>query len=190
MNKILFTLIALFFSVAVFTSCSTKDDTTIDEEWKALNDKQVREAAATTSGYVARASISNNGYVYWKSFKFIPEIKTSSSPKITQEGTPYITDSVVVRYEGWYFLKDGTKHLFDTSEGEKNLPMRTRINSGLIDGFSTMLQYMRKGDQVQVCIPYQLAYGTGGTQGIPGYTTLWFNINLVDIIPDNPTEFK
>ena len=50
----------------------------------------------------------------------------------------------------------------------------------LIMGFSTALQYMHKGDTWRVIIPYQLGYGAAVKDDIPAYSTLIFEIHLVD----------
>ncbi len=54
-------------------------------------------------------------------------------------------------------------------------------------GWSTALMKgfggMKAGDQWKLYIPYPLAYGKDGTEGIPGYSTLIFDVNLVDIFP-------
>ena len=42
---------------------------------------------------------------------------------------------------------------------------------------------MKAGDQWKLYIPYPLAYGKDGTEGILGYSTLIFDVNLVDIFP-------
>jgi FKBP-type peptidyl-prolyl cis-trans isomerase len=171
------------------------DDNTsdIDEEWKAYNEQQVADVSKNTD-YQPRKSQSDNGSIYFKYIDFFAETATKST-KITDDGTPYFTDSVAIRYEGSFLLKDGTKYTFDTTEGDNNgRILRSRV-SGFVDGFATMLQHMHKGDQVEVVIPYLLGYGTygnysGSVQTIPGYTTLRFKIYLLDIIPDNPDEFK
>ena len=50
----------------------------------------------------------------------------------------------------------------------------------VVDGFSTALQHMRKGDKWRVYIPYELGYGTSDASTIPGYSTLIFDITMVD----------
>jgi len=188
MNYKLFALIALLCSVA-FISCSTDDNYKIDEEWKAYNEQIVIDIAKN-SEYSQRASLSGNGYVYWKSVDdFVPDEKSGLSTKITEDGRPYITDSVTVRYTGWYLLADGTKYTFDTTEGDYNGVPRSFPVSGVVDGWSTMLQYMKVGDQVEVCIPYRLGYGAVAQTYIPAYTTLWFRMKLLDIIPSNKGEW-
>lgn len=190
MNYKLFTLIALLCSVA-FISCSTDDDDPykIDEVWKSYNEKIVMDVAAN-SEYSQRASLSGNGYVYWKYVDdFVPDTKSGPSTKITEDGRPYFSDSVSVRYTGWYLLEDGTKYTFDTTEGDYNGIPRSFAVGGVVDGWSTMLQYMKVGDQVEVCIPQRLGYGATAQTGIPAYTTLWFRMKLLDIIPSNKGEW-
>lgn len=187
MNYKLFAFLVVLCSV-FFISCASDDSTNgIDEEWRSYNETIVIETGAKTEEYKSLASLSGNGSVYWKSITdFIPQEK---STKVTQEGTPYFTDSVVVRYTGWYLLKDGTKYTFDTTEGSYNGVPQTFVVGSLVDGFSTMLQHMRTGDQVEVCIPQRLGYGSSAQSAIPAYTTLWFRIKLVKIIPNNPKEW-
>ena len=52
--------------------------------------------------------------------------------------------------------------------------------NSLIDGFATALQQMRRGDRWMVYRPYQLGYGASGSGEIPGYSTLIFDLRLVD----------
>lgn len=196
MNKKILAFAVLFCAIISFTSCVDDDDeNTVSDEWKTYNDKLVREASATGSGYTSRTSMSGNGSVYWKTANdFIPDTKSGLSTKITEEGTPYSSDSISMRYEGWFYLLDGTKYTFDSTEDRNGTPYKARVYKQ-IDGVATMLQYMKVGDQVEVCIPYMLGYGTTGmysgtTLVIPGYTTLWFRIKLLDIYPDNPDEWK
>lgn len=207
MNKKILALVVLFASLVFLgISCSKGDEDEVDEDWKAYNEELFRKVVADRS-YKARSSLSGNGAVYWKNTDFFDKKdgKDVRTPKITESGNPYTTDSIVVRYEGWFFLQDSTKIVFDSTEDEANAQagrgMRiTAMNadgtiSGVVDGWITMLTNMRVGDAVEVCIPQQLGYGamgkytSAGIQTIPGYTTLWFNIKLLKIIPDNPGEF-
>lgn len=205
MNKKLFALIAIFCSLAFFISCSTdNDNTVIDEEWKAYNEKQI--ADIDKSVYQSRESESKNGTIYFKYIDFIAET-TPKSTKITERGTPEFTDSVVVRYEARYYLKDDTPYIFKSTENDFNMTTGKgfRLNAAppynsqgsyafdgmdVTDGIATMLQHMHVDDEVEVCIPYQLGYGTRGAYyyigesqySIPGYTTLWYKIKLLKII--------
>lgn len=203
MNKKLFAIIAFFcFTALSFIACSDDDEVEIDQEWVALNDKQVTDVAAN-SDFTAIKSYSENGSVYYRKIDFLEETptptqKSSLTPKISPDGKPYFTDSIAIRYEGRFYLKDGTPHIFDSTEGENGNARiyRTRVNK-FIDGFSTMLQQMKLSDgmdEVEVCIPYKLGYNataqySNNVMTIPAYTTLWFKIKLIAIYPDNPGEF-
>ncbi len=189
MNRRILILAVLFGVLISFGSCvNDDDDSTVSQEWKTYNEQQVRNASS--SGYTARPSQSGNGSVYWKSITdFVP----GDEPSIDR--FPIFTDSVSVRYEGWFFRLDDTKYTFDSTEGDKNgMVLRTRVNGGLIDGFATMLQNMKIDEQAEVCIPYLLGYGTigsysSGVQIIPGYTTLWFKIKLLNIYDEKKKEW-
>jgi peptidylprolyl isomerase/FKBP-type peptidyl-prolyl cis-trans isomerase FklB len=56
------------------------------------------------------------------------------------------------------------------------------VGNELIDGFSTALQHMEVGDKWEVWIPWQLGYGAIGQREIKAYSTLVFEIELVDIV--------
>lgn len=214
MNKNLFALAALLLcSFSLFmSSCSDDDDNSIDEEWKAYNEKIVSETASNPE-YKSRVSFTGNGSVYWKNTDFFDledekNNKLTPTPKITASGTPYVTDSVIVRYEGWFYLKDGTKYIFDSTEGDNNqqsgkllsLNNLSQITGGVNDrigviGWLDVLLQMHEGNAVEVCIPYQLGFGeigllnTSYQQVVPGYTTLWYRIKLLKIMADNEGEF-
>ena len=67
------------------------------------------------------------------------------------------------------------------SELDKDVTKPTEMKvSSFVAGFSTALQHMHKGDRWRVTIPYQLAYGTTDKTTIPAYSTLIFEIELVD----------
>ncbi|MDL2223706.1 FKBP-type peptidyl-prolyl cis-trans isomerase [Bacteroidales bacterium OttesenSCG-928-M06] len=61
-----------------------------------------------------------------------------------------------------------------------------RVN-GMVPGFSIALQNMVVGDKWRVCIPYHLGYKTTGSSSstgkviVPGYSTLFFEIELLEI---------
>jgi len=108
--------------------------------------------------------------------------------EIIQEGQglrPSATDRVLVHYEGSYI--DGT--VFDSSiqYGE---PVEFYVN-GVIEGWSEGIQLMNAGSQYIFYIPYALGYGEAGYQNpwtgetlIPGFSTLIFIVELLEIIPD------
>lgn len=191
MNKNFLVLAVLFSAIISFASCLNNDDEDkgVSEEWIAYNNKQERDAAS--AGYIERESVSRNGSIYWKYVdNFVDE--TLAGTITDKDRKPIFTDSVSLRCEGWFYYLDGTKKTF--LEDDNAILLKRRINSGifpLTDGTITMLQNMIIDEQVEVCIPYMLGYGTAGrysnnVQVIPGYTTLWFRIKLMNIYDDDP----
>ena len=81
---------------------------------------------------------------------------------------------VTVHYTGWTI--NGKK--FDSSRG--GVPVAFRLNE-LIPGWSIALQRMCVGDKWEVYIPSEMAYGKFSQPGIPGGSTLIFEIELCGI---------
>jgi FKBP-type peptidyl-prolyl cis-trans isomerase len=84
---------------------------------------------------------------------------------------------VKVHYEG--FLIDGKK--FDSSI-DRGQPTEFTLNR-VIKGWTEGLQLMPVGSKFTFYIPYNLAYGTQGAGNvIPPYSTLIFEVELLDIV--------
>lgn len=99
--------------------------------------------------------------------------------KILKQGegkSPQATDKVVVNYRGK--LIDGKE--FDSSyrRGES---ANFQVDQ-VIKGWTEALQMMKTGDQWQLVIPADLAYGAQGMQGsIPPHSTLIFDVELLSV---------
>ncbi|CAD2222614.1 FKBP-type peptidyl-prolyl cis-trans isomerase FklB [Angomonas deanei] len=53
----------------------------------------------------------------------------------------------------------------------------------VIKGWTEALQLMTEGEQWEVYLPHELAYGARGAGGvIPGYATLVFKIHLLEVL--------
>jgi FKBP-type peptidyl-prolyl cis-trans isomerase FklB len=90
---------------------------------------------------------------------------------------PAATNLVTVSYQG--ALINGK--VFDATE--PGLPAQFTVNK-LIPGWTEALQLMREGDQWQLVIPANLAYGTHGAGGaIPPDQTLVFDLTLISVSP-------
>jgi FKBP-type peptidyl-prolyl cis-trans isomerase FklB len=50
----------------------------------------------------------------------------------------------------------------------------------VVSGFTTALLNMHPGDYWRVTIPYQLGYGATASGSVPAYSTLIFEIKLVE----------
>ncbi|MBO7239793.1 MAG: FKBP-type peptidyl-prolyl cis-trans isomerase [Bacteroidaceae bacterium] len=183
--KILLSLMVL--ALLGLTSCDESSDAGEFDNWQARN-VQFVDSIAT----VARA----NTYGDWKIFLadgLNPEKEWSNEYyvycQVIEEGNgtthPLFNDSVVINYSGRLIpsatYPDG--YLFDKSySGELNpsfnVPATLKL-SETVTGFCTAIQNMTDGDIWKIYIPYMLGYGVNGTSGIPAYSTLIFDINLV-----------
>lgn len=103
---------------------------------------------------------------------------------------PQMGDIAFIRYSGR--LEDGT--VFDQSEGggwpipdimPDGAPMGLQ-EGALIDGFLEAILQMQKGGTYEVFIPAELAYGAEQREGspIPPNSDLYFNVTLVDFLPE------
>ena len=99
--------------------------------------------------------------------------------KIVKEGNgihPSANDKVTVHYTGR--LIDGT--VFDSSV-ERGMPATFGVTQ-VIPGWVEALQMMREGDEWQLYIPSELAYGPNGAGGVIGPdATLIFDVQLIKV---------
>lgn len=188
----LFPLFLLGFFMFATTAClnNDKNEVEIDEEWKTLNETRFAKTASDNS-FDGLSSQSGNGKVYWQTSTVITDTDAGkeNTVRITVEGKPEFTDTVIIRYEGWFFDKNGEKVIFDSTE---NPSLRSKIAysygaasspdpnynkvtfainpttsgtasnnyvGGIIEGCSILLQDMFTGDERVVCIPHELGYG-------------------------------
>lgn len=105
---------------------------------------------------------------------------------------PTIEDVIFVRYTGR--LEDGT--VFDQStDGEWPIPGILPEGAALplgqmIPGFQEAVVQMQKGGTYEVFIPAELGYGDDVQPGspIPPGADLYFNIQLVDFMPEEEAQ--
>ena len=88
---------------------------------------------------------------------------------------PANTDIALVSYTGK--LTDGT--VFDKSQQPTPMPV-----AAVVPGFSEGLKLMNKGAKYRFWIPPQLGYGAQANGPIPANSTLVFDVELVDFLPE------
>lgn len=183
-------LLLLFTAVG----CSEDDNTTEEyPDWQATNATYWNNLYSTTQQRIS------NGDASWKiikSYSIEDSLSTSVNTDYiivnvlnsgTGSGCPLYTDSVRVRYTGRLLpstsYSDG--YVFDTTNpdglDDSQAGVADFMVGGLIDGFTTALQYMHIGDKWEVYIPWTLGYGTtqSSSSSIPAYSVLRFTISLV-----------
>ncbi|MDX9729375.1 MAG: FKBP-type peptidyl-prolyl cis-trans isomerase [Bacteroidales bacterium] len=120
--------------------------------------------------------------------KFLAENKKRDGVQETASGLQYevitmgtgdkptAVDMVKVHYTGT--LLDGTK--FDSSL-DRGEPAQFGVNQ-VIQGWQEGIQLMPVGSKFKFYIPYELAYGEQGTGPIPPFSTLTFDVELLEIV--------
>ncbi len=88
---------------------------------------------------------------------------------------PTDTDVALVSYEGK--LLNGTT--FDKSQQPTPFPV-----AGVVPGFSEVLKLMPKGAKYRVWMKPSLGYGDKATGAIPANSTLVFDVELLDFLPE------
>ena len=84
--------------------------------------------------------------------------------------------TVTVHYVGMFV--EGTE--FDNSY-KRNRPLTFKLGENLvIDGWEEGIATMKKGEKARLIVPSNLAYGPEGTKGIPPFSTLVFDIEMID----------
>ena len=93
--------------------------------------------------------------------------------------SPAATDTVKVNYRGTFV--DGKE--FDSSYS-RNQPAEFPLN-GVIRCWTEGVQKMKPGGKARLICPSDIAYGDQGRPGIPGGSTLIFEIELLSVSPAN-----
>jgi len=183
-------LCAAFFTLhsSLFTSCS-EDDATEDEyaDWQLRNEVFFASLSDSLSANPAQwqrilnYSLSGDADHDAASYIYVKKLEQGTGTE-----SPCYTDSVRLSYQGRLIptttYPEG--HIFDsTLYGSYSLATTAtakQVVSGVVDGFATAVQHMHCGDRWRVYIPYQLGYGKTEQNSIPAYSTLIFDITLVD----------
>ena len=147
----------------------------IEQAMQKMQENMIKKAQE-----VAEANLKT-GDEYLAKNKTKQGVKTTESGlqyEIVTEGTgavPTDTDVVKVHYTGT--LINGEK--FDSSR-DRNEPAEFPVR-GVIPGWTEALKLMKVGTRAKLTIPARLAYGPQSRPGIPGNSTLLFDVELLEI---------
>jgi len=174
----------------LFTACS-KEETEAGEfdNWQQRNEIFFASLAdslnANPTQWQRILSYSQSAATNHDTDKYIyvKKIETGNGDE-----SPAYTDSVRIIYQGRLipsatfpqgYVFDGT--VFGQFSTATSSTAKMLVSS-LIDGFSTALQYMHRGDRWRVYIPSTLGYGDSDNSSgsIPGHSTLIFDLQLID----------
>ncbi len=103
---------------------------------------------------------------------------TPPVPDTTNLPKPAEGDTVILTYKG-YLLAD-TSVVIDQQDADD--PLRyVYLKDNVIEGWEEGIGLTHKGVTAQLVIPSKLAYGAKPTGIIPPYSTLIFDIHIIDI---------
>ena len=103
--------------------------------------------------------------------------------KVIRQGTgpiPVDGDNVTTHYTGTFI--DGK--IFDSSV-QRGTPATFGVNQ-VIKGWTEALKLMPEGSKWELYIPFDLAYGESGRSSIPPYSTLIFELDLLQVDQKTP----
>ena len=170
------------FTFLPLLSCSESEDEVTNEyaNWQTRNEAYIADIAKKcqrvkvfTKDQQAEGPVSD--YVYYE---------------VLEQGeggeSPYYSDTVRISYRGRLIPTTSYPEgfVFDqTYTGQfswQTTGVSTSLTTGFVDGFTTILQHMHRGDRWRVYIPYQLGYNTTKKDNIPAYSTLIYDLALID----------
>lgn len=200
LRYILFAFVAVL-SAGSLVACSESDGEE-DEyaNWQERNDDYWNTLYASAQQRIAAGDTSWRIYPLWAltdstATHAIDHIVVQVLESGSGTESPIATDTVVIHYSGrlipttehpdGYNFEKSWSGSFSSSTA---LPVKFAANSG-IEGFSTALQLMHRGDHWIVYIPYEAAYGSSASSSstFPAYSNLIFDIRLVDFF--HPGEY-
>lgn len=127
-------------------------------------------------------------YIYCK--KLVAADKTAERPLYTGSVTAYYYGTLINgesfdgNFTGYGALDQSIPLPPEKVPNDFESPSDFEVSGNIISGWTTVLQYMRKGERWMIYIPWASAYGSDGSSsgGIPGYSTLTFDIQLTDVV--------
>lgn len=205
-----FCLGGMMLSAGLFTSCTENDDTVEEyANWQSKNEtywdnlytttQQKIKGGDTSWKIILNYTFQNQKQTTGSALTYRPENYIIAHVEQAGTGTtsPLYSDSVSMHYmgrlipsttytSGLIFDKSWSSNQFNTATSR---PVHSYIGltydaegkpTSLVDGFTTALMSMHRGDHWTVYIPYQLGYGEKSSGVVPAYSTLIFDLRLND----------
>lgn len=206
----IFCLGGMMLSAGLFTSCTENDDTVEEyANWQSKNGtywdnlytttQQKIKGGDTSWKIILNYTFQNQKQTTGSALTYRPENYIIAHVEQAGTGTtsPLYSDSVSMHYmgrlipsttytSGLIFDKSWSSNQFNAATSR---PVHSYIGltydaegkpTSLVDGFTTALMSMHRGDHWTVYIPYQLGYGEKNSGVVPAYSTLIFDLRLND----------
>lgn len=193
----------------LLVSCSESEENASADEyknWQARNDSYFASVGSNARSEIARAKAAYaseweqncdwRAYLSYARSAAAQNNTTTDSIFVqilkrgTGSGCPLGTDNIRVFYlgrlmptqqhpEGKMFDHSGQSTIVDKIFDRNTATPSTFAVTELTRGFATAVQHMHIGDRWRIYVPYNLGYGNAERTGLPAYSTLVFDIELV-----------
>lgn len=155
-----------------------KPEVTPEEQQKAIQALQQQAQSKMMADAEKNKAISTEFLARNKAKGTVKTTSTGLQYEVMKEGKgkkPTLKDKVKVHYTGT--LVTGAK--FDSSH-DRGQPAEFPLN-GIIKGWQEALQLMPEGSVYKLYIPPELAYGAQAQPGIPPFSVLVFDVELLEV---------
>lgn len=203
-------LLALCLPLWLLTSCEEVDEPAVYDDWQGRNEAFMDSIANRTGSRLVTtmdvldeiplhqmfalqvwgaSTDRGDQYVYCKKIK-VSDDSTARPPYYTETVETFYYGTLINgerfdgNFEGYGALDWGELDAAAKAPTSFDSPTSFSV-SGVVQGWSTALQYMRPGDRWMLYIPYQSAYGTTASGSVPAYSALTFDLELVGIVNEN-----
>lgn len=187
-----------FLAAFVLLVVSCKETKEVDDHanWQSRNNAFIKDIASKCNDDLTPQTAREGDIFRLLSYKLDPEKTWGTNSyvycQVVQTGTdtisPMFTDSIRINYRVRLIPTDNYPEGQIIDRSFKTSDLDPSVNtpyafctSGLITGVTTAIMHMHCGDYWRLYIPYGLGYGTSESSGIPGYSTLLFEVNLSEI---------
>ncbi len=211
MKRFFLLIMAFGLTASLLHSCSEVEEVGEFDNWQGRNEAYIDSLSAATgdrrvpftgSGSMVDAypvgqlfalqsyasTAASEQYVYCKKLSENPD---GARPLYTESASVYYYGTFINgnrfdgNFEGYSATDRGTLDADVKAPTEFDAPITFSVaSSGLVSGWTTVLQYMREGERWMVYIPWQSAYGDTDYNGIPAFSTLVFDIVLDEVVKD------
>ena len=158
-----------------------KPEVSPEEQQKAIQNLQQQSQAKAAADADKNKGATAEFLTKNKDKQGVKTTSTGLQYEVLKEGKgrkPTLKDKVTVHYTGT--LISGQK--FDSSH-DRGQPAEFPVN-GIIKGWQEALVMMREGSVYRLYIPPDLAYGAQAQPGIPPYSALVFDVELLKVGKD------
>ncbi len=187
MSKKLF-LAPFLLLMLLLTSCEETAEVSKYDNWQQRNDAYIDSlynVYTTQADHGGLDSIhllsAPSKFIFYKKLPAVTDI-TDYVADPTQRPLDQ-SSAVDVFYKGTNILGERFDGFYGDAPTVFDAPINFTVNYGsVIMGWWEVLQRMTLGERWEVYIPWEQGYGSSGTTGILGYSTLIFDMQLYRII--------